>query len=112
MIRSLYSDFKLKIIELDFSSDKDIKEKCDEEKKLYEKDLKTVDIAIQKCIENGMKDEGLKDVREDIFYKSFRKILKEQCQHSWDPLFEEYRLIKSRRYDFVYSFLLILIIML
>ena len=99
MIRSLYSDFKLNIIELDFSSDKDIKEKGDEEKKLFEKDMKTVDTAIHKCIEVGMKDEGIKVFDEDFFYSSFNKIFKEKCQNSCDPLFEEYKRIKSRRYN-------------
>ena len=93
----MYSDFKLKIKELNFSSDKDIKEKGEEEKKLLEKDLYNVDMAIKKCIENGMKDEGLKDIKEDIFYESFTNIFKEKCQNSWDPLFEEYKRIKSRR---------------
>ena len=99
MFRSIYLNFKLNIIEFNFSSDKDIKEKGDEEKKFFEKDMKTIDTAIQKCIEDGMKDEGLKDFNEDIFFTSFNKIYKEKCQNSWDPLFEEYKRIKSRRYQ-------------
>ena len=94
----MYMIFKLNYAKFNFSSDKDIKFKHDEEKKLLEKDMKTVDIAVHKCIEDGMKDEGLKDFNEDFFFTSFNKIYKEKCQNSWDPLFEEYKRIKSRRY--------------
>ena len=103
----MFLNFNLKIIELNFSSDKDIKEKGVEEKKLYEKDIDNVDTAFQNCIEDGRKEEGLKDFNEDFFYNSFEKIFKEKCQHSWDPLFEEYKRIKSRRYQLMnYSFYL------
>ena len=94
----MYSNFKLAIIELSFSSDKVIKMKSDEEKTLINEDMNTVNIAIQNCIEDGMENEGLKDLNEDLLYNSFQKIFKEKCQNSWSPLFEEYHQIKSRRY--------------
>ena len=103
LFRSMYSNFKLAIIELSFSSDKVIKMKSDEEKTLINEDMNTVNIAIQKCIKDGMENEGLKDLNENLLYESFKKIFKEKCQNSWRPLFEEYQQIKSLRYN---SFLL------
>ena len=98
LFRSIYLKFKLAIIEHIYSSDKDIKKKGDEEKKLHEKDIKTVDTAIQKCVEDGMKDEGLKIFHEDFFSEIFMKILKEKCKKSLDPLYEECCRIRSLRY--------------
>ena len=94
----MFLNFNLKIIELNFSSDKDIKEKGVEEKKLYEKDIDNVDTAFQNCIEDGRKEEGLKDFNEDFFYENFKNIFKEKCQNSWELLFEECKIIRSRRY--------------
>ncbi len=98
LFRSMYSNFKLAIIELSFSCEKVIKMKSDEEKTLLDEDMNTVNIAIQKCIEDGMDNEGLKDLNEDLLYESFKKIFKEKCQNSWRPLFEVYHQIESHRY--------------
>ena len=96
--RSKYLELKLTLITLIHSSSKDIKEKGDEEKILLKKDMKTVDTAIQKCVEDGMKEEGLKDFHEDFFSVSFMEILKEKCKNSLDPLYEECCRIRSLRY--------------
>ena len=94
----MYLDLKLTYVAHTNSSDINIKEKGDEEMKILENDMKTVDNAILKIIEDRLK----KKFNEDFMYKSFMEIFKNECQNSWDPLFEEYHRIKSLRY-FIYA---------
>ena len=93
----MYLDLKLTYVAHTNSSDINIKEKGDEEMKILENDMKTVDNAILTFIENS-----LKDFNEDFMYKYFMDIFKNECQNSWNPLFEEYHRIKSLRY-FIYA---------
>ena len=76
-------------------SKKESKERV--EKEIMKKDIKTLDIAIKKFLDEGLKDEGLSDFNVEFLYTNFMKIFKENCQESWNPLFEEYRQIKSSR---------------
>ena len=93
----MYLDLKLTYVAQINLADTDIKKKGDEEIKILENDMKTVDNAILKIIEDS-----LKEFNEDFMYKSFMEIFKNECQNSWDPLFEEYHRIKSLRY-FIYA---------
>ena len=95
LFRSIYLKFKLAIIEHIYSSDKDIKKKGDEEKKLHEKDIKTVDKAIQSIL-----DDSLVDLKEDVLCTRFMTTYKEKCQNSLDPVLQEYTKLKSIRYSF------------
>ena len=96
----MYSDLKLTFIEQIIAPDKDTKIKVDKEIEIMEKDMKTLKNAIWIFLEESLKDEGLRNFNEDLFYKRFIKIFKEKCQDSWDPLIEEYHRIKSLRYNF------------
>ena len=43
-------------------------------------------------------EEGLTDYSEEALCTSFKKVFKEKCQNSWDPLYVEYFRIKRLRY--------------
>ncbi len=79
----MYLDLKLTYLGQIYSSETDIKKKGEEELNFFGNDLKTVDNTI---------------FNFEFYYNSFNTILKEKCQNSWDPLFEEYHRVKSLRY--------------
>ena len=53
-------------------------------------------------------EEGMTDFSEEALYTRFKKVFKEKCQNSWDPLYVEYFRIKRLRYkDLLYLFILV-----
>ena len=91
----MYFDVKLNYIAHIHSTSIDIKKKGDEEKKILEKDIKTVDKAIQSVL-----DDSLVDLKEDVLCTRFMTTYKEKCQNSLDPVLQEYTKLKSIRYSF------------
>ena len=90
--RLMYLDVKLNYMTHIHSSSIDLKKKGDEEKNILEKDIKTVDNAMIKFL-----DDSLVDLDEEVLCKRFMTIYREKCQNSFHPVLEEYTRLKSNR---------------